>query len=67
MTGFSAAIIRVVAILIGILLLLVAYYNPFGKGFFANRLEAEFALFGLVFIVGPIGYWFRDWRRSKRR
>jgi hypothetical protein len=66
-TAFSAAVIRVVAILIGILLLLVAYYNPFGKGFFGNRLEAECALFGLLFIAGPIWFWVRDWKRSKRR
>jgi hypothetical protein len=66
-TAFKAAVIRVVAILIGILLSLVAYYNPFGEGWGGNRLEAQSALFGLVFIVGPIWFWVRDWKRSKRR
>src|SRR6266478_3584231 len=44
-TAFKVAVIRVVAILIGILLSLVAYYNPFGEGWGGNRLEAQCALF----------------------
>jgi hypothetical protein len=53
--------------LIGIFLLLVAYSNPFGEGYGGNRLEAQCALLGLLFIVGPIWFWVRDWKRSKRR
>jgi hypothetical protein len=66
-TGFRAEFVRVVAVLIGTLLLVVAYYNPFGGGYGGTGLEAYSAMFGLLFIVVPIRYWVRDWKRSNRK
>ncbi len=58
---------RIVAILIGVLLLLIVYYVPWQKDFLGIRAMGKIAALGLMLAVGIPWYWFKGWRRSKRK
>jgi hypothetical protein len=56
---------RIALLLIGIFLLLFAYYDPVAKDFLGIR-AGKFAVSCLLLTVGILWYWFLDWRRNTR-
>jgi hypothetical protein len=62
---------RIVAILIGLLLLLFVYYSFrydfLPKNGYNRRYIYIVAEFGLLLTVGPLWLWFKDWRRGGRK
>ncbi len=62
---------RIVAILIGIVLLLFVYYyiryDFLPKDFYTSRGVGRLAGFGLLLTVGTLWYWFKGWKRSRRK
>lgn len=70
-TAFRRIVGRIVAILIGILLLLFVYYSFrydfLPKRGYNRRYIVTVAGFGLLLTVGPLWYWFKEWRRSSRK
>ncbi len=55
---------RITAILIGVLLLLWVYYDPFPKNIYHNYVMGEVAGLGVVLTAGTVWFWLR---RRKRR
>jgi hypothetical protein len=70
-TAFRRIVGRIVAILIGLLLLLFVYYSfrydLLPKGGYNSRYIVIVAAFGLLLTVGPVWYWFKEWKRSGRK
>jgi hypothetical protein len=54
---------RIAILLIGIFLLLFAYYDPVTKDFLGIH-AGKFAIWCLLLTVGILWYWFLDWRRN---
>ena len=70
-TAFRRIVGRIVAILIGFLLLLFVYYSFrydfLPKSGYNSRYIIFVAGFGLLLTVGPLWLWFKEMRRSWRR
>jgi hypothetical protein len=70
-TGFSAAFMRAVAALIGLVLLLFVYYyiryDFLPKDLYTSHIVGKVAGFGVVLTVGTLWYWLKGWRRSRRK
>jgi hypothetical protein len=70
-TAFRRIVGRIVAILIGFILLLFVYYsfhyNFLPKNGYNSRYIVIVAAFGLLLTVGPLWLWSKDWRRSWSR
>jgi hypothetical protein len=70
-TGFRAAFIRVVAVLIGLVLLVFVYYyiryDFLPKDLYTSHVVGEVAGFGVIFTAGNLWYWLKGWRRSRRK
>jgi uncharacterized membrane protein YccC len=62
---------RIVGILIGLLLLLFVYYyiryDFLPKDFYTSHVVGKVAGFGVLFTVGTLWYWFKDWRKNRRK
>jgi hypothetical protein len=69
-TGFRAAFMKVVVVLIGLALLLFVYYyiryDFFAKDLYTSRTVGKLAGLGLLLAVGIPWYWFKGRRRSGR-
>jgi hypothetical protein len=70
-TAFRMIVGRIVAILIGLLLLLFVYYSFrydfLPKSGYNRRYIVIVAGFGLLLTVGTLWIWFKEWRRNWRR
>jgi len=68
---FRRLVGRIVAILIGLLLLVFVYYyiryDFLPKDLYTGHVVGEVAGIGLLLTAGILWYWFKDWRRSWRR